>query len=79
MDIFVLFDRIQIINPKLKIFKKTSIFKVISLIMSFSILVNIPINAARGIITHNIKIESNETAYETIAYSYGKIFLNRNF
>ena len=75
MDIFVLFDRIQMINSKLKVFKKTSIFKVILCIMSFSILVNIPINAARKITMHHIKIYSNETANETMLYSYGKILL----
>lgn len=75
MDIFVLFDRIQMINSKLKIFKKTSVYKVILFIMSFSIFINIPFNAARRIDMHRIKIESNETENEIIMYSYGKFFL----
>lgn len=75
MDIFVLLNRIQMINPKLKMFKKSPIFKVTLLVMLCCILVNIPINAARGIISYPIKIESNETAIEKIMYAYGKILL----
>jgi len=70
MDIFILYDRIHILYPKLKFLAKVSVYKISVVIFLFAFIINIPINLSRQAITVPFKIGSNTT---TLLQTYGNI------
>jgi len=68
MDIYIIYGRIQVLYPKLKLFAKTSISRISLGILAFCFIINIPINLSRDVVKIPLKIESNKT---TIFEAYG--------
>lgn len=71
MDILILLKRIQLIYPKLKLFRKTPVNRIAFVMLVFCFIINIPIILSRGIIKVPFKIESNETE---LLETYGSFF-----
>lgn len=71
MDIFIVYDRLQMFCPKLKNFAKTSIYLIALIMIVICFTINIPINLSRQVVSFPFRIESNTTSY---LKAYGKIY-----
>ncbi len=61
LDIYIVYGRIQTLCPKVKLFAKTSIYKVSILIMLLSIIINVPPNLGRQTNQHIFYFITNQS------------------
>lgn len=67
MDTFIVYERIQLYNPKWKFLSKTSAGKISLFVFLFSLVLNVPVNLSRNVIQNEFFTSTNKSV---LAYSY---------
>lgn len=79
LDIFLVYERIQIYLPNLKFLRSKSAGTISFAVLLYSLVINIPVNLSRTVHQQRITIESNEPItvyyYGLRTFNYNKIFL----
>ena len=75
MDIYITYTRIQVFKPNYKFLSQTPVQTVAFSIIIISIVITLPINISRQVITY--QFEMTETNTSIVLHTYGKLLLSR--